>query len=64
MTAHAVAVFDAFVYGFALQERNLPSEDGPDVAAMATEILAAAPAGAYPHVRELAEAYVLRPGYA
>ena len=64
MTAHAVAVFDAFVYGFALQERNLPFEDGREVAAVAREILAAAPAGAYPHVRELAEAHVLRPGYA
>lgn len=64
MTAHAVAVFDAFVYGFALQERNLPSEDGSDIADVATEILAEAPEGAYPHLQEFAAEHVLVPGYA
>lgn len=64
MTAHATAVFDAFVYGFAVQERNLPSRADQDVVDVAAGVLASAPRGAYPHLEEFAVEHVFQPGYA
>lgn len=63
MAAHAMAVFDAFVYGFAVQERNLPFTAGPDVADVATDVLASIPEGVYPHLQEFALEHVMTPGY-
>jgi hypothetical protein len=63
MTAHAYALLDSYVYGFALQEASLPFE-GPDTAAdVAEPIMQLMSAGAYPHLVELATEYVLQPGY-
>jgi AcrR family transcriptional regulator len=63
LTAHAYALLDSFVYGFALQEASLPF-DGPETAAdVAAPMMAQFPAGAYPHLVELATEYVLQPGY-
>ena len=63
-TAHAYAVIDAFVYGFALQEASLPF-DGPDEAAdVAGSMMAGFPVDAYPHLVEFAVQHVLQPGYA
>jgi AcrR family transcriptional regulator len=62
-TAHAYAVLDAFVYGFAVQEASLPfdgPEAVPDVAAPMLEMMAD---GAYPHLVEFATEHVLKPGY-
>ena len=62
-TAHAYAVLDAFVYGFAVQEASLPFE-GPDGAAEVAEpIMALMATGAYPHLVEFAQEHALRPGY-
>ena len=64
LTAHAYAVIDAFVYGFALQEASLPF-DGPDEAAdVAGSMMADFPVDAYPHMVEFAVQHVLQPGYA
>lgn len=61
--AHAVAVLDAYVYGFVLQEVTLPF-DGPDeVAALAEEILLEMPAEQFPSFVEFAREHVLQPGY-
>jgi AcrR family transcriptional regulator len=62
MTAHAYAVLDAFVYGFAVQEASLPfdADTAPDVAA---RIISEFPADAYPALAELAAEHVLKPGY-
>ncbi|MDQ1711649.1 MAG: hypothetical protein QOE45_1099 [Frankiaceae bacterium] len=63
MTAHAYALLDSYVYGFALQEASLPF-DGPDtVADVAEPMMQGFPAGEYPHLVELATEYVLKPGY-
>ncbi len=63
MTAHAYALLDAFVYGFALQEASLPFE-GPDgAAAVAEPIMALMGSGEYPHLVELATEHALLPGY-
>jgi AcrR family transcriptional regulator len=62
-TAHAYALLDAFVYGFAVQEASLPFE-GPDGAAEVAEpIMALMAAGEYPHLVEFAEKHALLPGY-
>jgi AcrR family transcriptional regulator len=62
MTAHAYALLDAFVYGFAVQEAALPFDAGtaPEV----TEAIAAQFSAAdYPHMVELAVEHVMQPGY-
>jgi AcrR family transcriptional regulator len=63
MTAHAYALLDSYVYGFALQEAALPFT-GPDTAAEVAEpMMQQFPADAYPHLVELTTEYVLLPGY-
>jgi hypothetical protein len=46
-----------------LQEASLPFESGEQTAQLAQEILALAPAAAYPHLTELTVEHVLQPGY-
>jgi hypothetical protein len=62
MTAHAYALIDSYVYGFALQEAALPFESDTlaEVAAPMMELFAT---GAYPHLVELTTEFVLQPGY-
>ncbi|HET9646912.1 MAG TPA: TetR/AcrR family transcriptional regulator C-terminal domain-containing protein [Microlunatus sp.] len=63
MTAHAYALIDSYVYGFALQEAALPF-DGPEtVATVAEPIMEQFRAGEYPHLVELATQHILQPGY-
>jgi AcrR family transcriptional regulator len=63
LTAHALALVDSYVYGFALQEAGLPFE-GPDTAAdVAGTMVEQFATGQYPHLVELAEQHVMRPGY-
>ncbi len=63
MTAHAYAVIDAFIYGFALQEASLPATAGDEIAELAEAMAAAMPAGEYPHLVEFTAGHVLQPGY-
>ena len=63
MTAHAYAVLDAYVYGFALQEANLPATGGDDMAELASEMMEHFPVDAYPHLAEFTAGHVLQPGY-
>jgi AcrR family transcriptional regulator len=63
MTAHAYALIDAYVYGFALSEAAVPF-DGPEtVAQVAGPIIRSFSAGAYPHLVELTTEHILQPGY-
>ena len=63
MTAHAYALLDAYIYGFAIQEAALPFE-GPDtVAEVAEPMMELFTTGAYPHLVELTTEHVLKPGY-
>ncbi|MDQ6752869.1 MAG: TetR/AcrR family transcriptional regulator [Actinomycetota bacterium] len=63
MTAHAYALLDSYIYGFALQEAALPF-DGPEtVADIAAPMVHMFAAGEYPHLVELATEHVLQPGY-
>jgi AcrR family transcriptional regulator len=63
MTAHAYAVIDAFIYGFALQEASLPATAGDEMADLAQAMAAAMPVGEYPHLVEFTTEHVLLPGY-
>lgn len=62
-TAHAYAMIDSYVYGFAIQEAALPF-DGPDsVGEIAEPIMSLMDSGAYPTLVEMAQDYYMRPGY-
>jgi AcrR family transcriptional regulator len=61
MTAHAYALLDSYIYGFALQEASLPFN--PETVTEATEAIMRQFAGEYPHLTEMATAHILRPGY-
>lgn len=63
LVAHAYALIDAYVYGFALQEAGLPASSGEEMAVVAAEIAAAMPADVYPHLTALTVEHVLQPGY-
>jgi AcrR family transcriptional regulator len=63
MSAHAYALIDAFIYGFALLEANLPATGGQDMADLAETIIEPLPADLYPRLIELTAEHVLQPGY-
>ena len=63
MTAHAYAIIDSFLYGFALEEANLPSGGGEGISDVADELLAAFPADEYPHLMEMTAEHFSQPGY-
>jgi AcrR family transcriptional regulator len=63
MAAHAFALLDSYIYGFALQQANLPFDTGEEAAAVAESIFGQLPPGAYPHLTEMALEHVLQPGY-
>ena len=63
LAAHAYSLLDAYIYGFALQETSLPFATPEETAEVAQTIMAAFPAGEYPHLAEIALGHVLRPGY-
>jgi AcrR family transcriptional regulator len=63
VTAHAYALLDSYIYGFALQEASLPFEGPESVKDVAEPIMALMATGAYPMMVEMATAYYLQPGY-
>lgn len=63
LTAHAFALIDSYVFGFALSETSLPI-NGPDtVADVAGPMMQQVSADAYPHLIEFAVEHILKPGY-
>ena len=63
LTAHAYAVIDSYVYGFALQEANLPFHGGEQIGELAETMLEPFPADEFPHLVEFTVGHVLQPGY-
>ena len=63
LTAHAYALLDSYIYGFALQEASLPFGTAEETAQVTQEIAGQFAAGQYPHLTELAIGHVLQPGY-
>jgi AcrR family transcriptional regulator len=65
MTVHAYSVQDAYIYGFALQQRDMSSETPADFAVEAQRQMRdyAAALAAYPHLVEVVGGYVAKSGY-
>jgi AcrR family transcriptional regulator len=63
LAAHAYALLDSYIYGFALQEASLPFQTPEETAELAQSIMAAYAAGDYPHLTEITVDHVLQPGY-
>lgn len=64
MAAHAYSVMDSYIYGFALQQMNLPIDSLENVARVGQDILQRLPAGEYPHLAEMIVEHAMKPGYA
>jgi AcrR family transcriptional regulator len=65
MTVHAYSVQDSYIYGFALQERDMSSESADDFAAEAQRQMREYQAvlADYPHLVEVVGGYVAQAGY-
>jgi AcrR family transcriptional regulator len=63
MAAHAFSVLDSYIYGFALQELNLPFETSAELEEMAEDILRELPVDQFPHFTEMIVEHALKPGY-
>jgi AcrR family transcriptional regulator len=63
MAAHAVSLIDSYIYGFVLQEVNLPFDDTSELEEVVEEILPDLSPEHYPHLLELTTDHVLQAGY-
>ena len=63
LTAHAFALIDSYVFGFALSETTLPIHGPESVAEVAGSMMRGYAPDAYPHLAEFTTTHVLRPGY-
>ena len=63
MAAHAFSLIDSYLYGFALQESNLPFENTEELANLADDILRQLPADEFPWLTEMITEHALQPGY-
>ena len=63
MTAHAYAILDSYLYGFALEEAMLPAGGGEGFSEIAAQIAENFPVDDYPHLGEFTIEHALRPGY-
>ncbi len=63
MTAHAYAILDSFVYGFAFEEATLPTEDSGALTEVAQDIAAMFDGDAYPNLVEFSVGHVFQSGY-
>ncbi|WP_411284546.1 TetR/AcrR family transcriptional regulator [Lapillicoccus sp.] len=63
MTAHAYALIDSYVYGFALSEASLPFNGPETVADVAEAMMQRFSTGAYPHLLQFSSEHVMKPGY-
>lgn len=63
LVAHAYAVIDSFVYGFAIQEASLPTGDAGNLDEVASAILEQLPPDKYPNLLSFTTDHVLQPGY-
>ncbi len=62
MTAHAYSVLDAYVFGFAIQQVQMPFETPTETQDLAAGLIEEM-AGAFPHLSEFAVQHVMKPGY-
>jgi AcrR family transcriptional regulator len=63
MAAHAFSVVDGYIYGFALQQMNLPYHTSAENAEFAENILRQLSVAEYPHFTEMIIKHAMQPGY-
>jgi AcrR family transcriptional regulator len=63
LTAHAFALIDSYIYGFALSEASLPINGPKTVTEVAESMMLQYLAQDYPHLHEFSTEHILRPGY-
>jgi hypothetical protein len=63
MAAHAFSLIDSYIYGFVLQEVNLPFDDSMDLEGVVESMMMPFSADDYPHLVELTTEHILQPGY-
>jgi AcrR family transcriptional regulator len=61
--AHAYALLDAYIYGFALTKMNLPFDSGEEIGEVAQTMLDPFPVDEYPFMVEILTEHVMKPGY-
>lgn len=62
-TAHAFALIDSYVFGFALSEAALPIHGPESVGEVAGQMMAGFDGADYPHLVEFSVEHILKPGY-
>lgn len=63
MAAHAFSLIDSYIYGFVLQEVNLPFDDTDNLEEVVESMMLPFSADDYPHLVELTTEHILQPGY-
>jgi len=63
MTAHAFALLDSYIFGFALSEASLPINGPETVAEVAESMMLTYLTRDFPHLGEFSTEHVLKPGY-
>ena len=63
MTAHAYALMDSYVFGFALSEAALPINGPETVTEVAEQMMHLFDPAKYPHLVEFSVEHVVKPGY-
>ena len=63
MAIHAFFILDSHIYGFAVQEKNLPSGTPEELAGMSELTLRELPAGEYPYLHEAIVDHVMARGF-
>jgi len=63
LAAHAFSAIDSYIYGFVLQESNMPFSTGKESQELAQAIVSQLPTDDYFYLREMASEHVLQPGY-
>jgi AcrR family transcriptional regulator len=61
--ARALSLLDAYTYGYAVQEANLPFDGQAELAELTGSIMAGFAAGEYPHLAEMRAELIRSPGY-
>ena len=63
LALHAFFTLDSYIYGFAVQEKNLPSGTPEELAGISEIALRELPAGEYPNLHEMMADHVLTVGF-
>ena len=63
LAAHAFSLLDSYIYGFVLQELNLPFTSSEELEVVAAGIMEMMPVDQYPHFTEMVVGHALKPGY-